>query len=405
MDATIALDDADLPWIDLLSDAYRDDPGAVVRAARERSWLARTGQGLQVLSYAVIKQMVADPDIDSAGPDYYRRMGGSELLVEYATNGMLPLIQGLRHDRIRKVLQTGFSGKRILDMRPVMREVTEHLIDRFAERSEFDLVADFSHHYPLEVLCAMIGVPERDIPQFAEWTLALALMSRVPLAPHVTAIDDALQGLYGYFRALVDERRVHPENDFVTTLIQAEAAGESLTEPELFGSLVNLLFAGHDTTRYQFVWVIQQLLTHRAEWNRVVADPALAAGAVEETLRLEPSLGGFVRQVSKDVVYRGIRLPAGTFLSLSSFAANRDPEIFPDPERFDIGRPNAHLHLTFGRGSHLCLGNALARNEMTEALKIFAKRFPDLSFAGMPTYAEGYSGMRGAEILPLAVHG
>jgi cytochrome P450 len=405
MDSTIALDDADLPWIDLHGEDFRANPGAVVHAARERSWLARTGQGLQVLSYAVIKQMVADPDIDSAGPDYYRRMGGSELLVEYATNGMLPLIQGLRHDRIRKVLQAGFSGKRILDMRPVMRQVTGHLIDRFADRSEFDLVADFSHHYPLEVLCAMIGVPERDIPQFAEWTLALALMSRVPLAPHVKAIDDALQGLYGYFRALVDERRIHPENDFVTTLIRAEAAGESLSEPELFGSLVNLLFAGHDTTRYQFVWVIQQLLTHRGEWNRIVADPSLAAGAVEETLRLEPSLGGFVRQVSKDVVYRGIRLPAGTFLSLSSFAANRDPEMFPNPERFDITRPNAHLHLTFGRGSHLCLGNALARNEMTEALKIFAQRFPDLSFAGAATYAEGYSGMRGAEILPLAVHG
>jgi cytochrome P450 len=405
MDPIIALEDADLPWIDLHGAEYRDNPGAVVRAARERSWLARTGQGLQVLSYAVIKQMVSDPEIDSAGPYYYRRMGGSELLVEYATNGMLPLIQGLRHDRIRKVLQTGFSGKRVLDMRPVMRAVTEQLIERFADRSEFDLVADFSHHYPLEVLCAMIGVPERDIPQFAEWTLALALMSRVPLAPHVMAIDDALRGLYGYFRALVDERRIHPENDFVTTLIQAEAAGESLTEPELFGSLVNLLFAGHDTTRYQFVWVIQQLLTHRGEWNRIVADPSLAAGAVEETLRLEPSLGGFVRQVRKDVVYRGIRLPAETFLSLSSFAANRDPEIFPDPERFDITRPNAHLHLTFGRGSHVCLGNALARNEMTEALKIFAQRFPDLSFAGTPTYGEGYSGMRGAEILPLAIHG
>ncbi|MDB5396173.1 MAG: hypothetical protein JWM91_3679 [Rhodospirillales bacterium] len=405
MDSSIALDDADLPWIDLHGDEYRADPGVVVRAARECSWLARTAQGLQVLSYAVIKQMVADPDIDSAGPDYYRRMGGSELLVEYATNGMLPLIQGLRHDRIRKVLQTGFSGKRIIDMRPVMRQVTEHLIDRFADRSEFDLVADFSHHYPLEVLCAMIGVPERDIPQFAEWTLALALMSRAPLAPHLADIDRALHGLYGYFRELVDERRVHPKDDFVTTLIRAEAAGETLTEAELFGSLVNLLFAGHDTTRYQFVWVIQQLLTHRGEWNRIVADPALAAGAVEETLRLEPSLAGFVRQVSKDVVYRGIRLPAGTFLSLSAFAANRDPEVFPDPDRFDITRANAHMHLTFGRGAHLCLGNALARNEMTEALKIFAQRFPDLSFAGAATYSEGYSGMRGAEILPLAVHG
>ncbi len=400
----ISLDDADLPVIDFQGPEYLADPAGVLGAARERSWLARSGQGFQVLSHAVIKQMVADPDIDSAGPDYYRRMGGSELLVEYATNGMLPLIQGLRHDRIRKVLQRGFSGKRIVEMRPVMRRVAGRLIDRFAGRPEFDLVADFSHHYPLEVLCALIGVPECDIEQFSLWTLALARMSRVPIAPHLADIDDALRGLYGYFRELVAERRVRPTDDFVTTLIQAEAVGEELTEPELFGSLVNLLFAGHDTTRYQFVWVIQQLMTHRDQWERVVVDPGLAAGAVEETLRLEPSLQGFIRQVRKDVVYRGIRLPAGTFLSLNALSANRDPEVFIDPDRFDITRSNAHLHLTFGRGAHLCLGNSLARAEMAEALQMFAARFPDLSLAGEPTYPEGYSGMRGAEYLPLAAN-
>jgi cytochrome P450 len=400
-ESIIDLDDAELPVIDFQGQAYLSDPAGVLRAARERSWLARSGQGFQVLSHAVIKQMVADPDIDSAGPDYYRRMGGSDLLVEYATNGMLPLIQGLRHDRIRKVLQRGFTGKRIVEMKPVMRRVAGHLIDRFAGRGHFDLVADFSHHYPLEVLCALIGVPDKDIPQFSLWTVDLALMSRVPIGPHLAAIDDALRSLYGYFRELVPERRAWPTDDFVTTLIQAQAGGEELTEAELFGSLVNLLFAGHDTTRYQFVWVIQQLMTHRDQWEKVVANPALAAGAVEETLRFEPSLQGFVRQVRKDVVYRNIRLPAGTFLSLNAFAANRDPAVFADPDRFDITRPNASQQLTFGRGAHLCLGNALARSEMTEALQLFAGRFPHLTLAGEPTYPEGYSGMRGAEHLPL----
>jgi len=400
----ISLDEADLPAIDFQGTEYLTDPSGVLRAARERSWLARSGQGFQVLSHAVIKQMVADPDIDSAGPDYYRRMGGSDLLVEYATNGMLPLIQGLRHDRIRKVLQRGFSGRRIVDMRPVMWRVAGHLVDRLAGRPSFDLVADFSHHYPLEVLCALIGVPEKDIPKFSLWTLDLALMSRVPIGPHLAAIDAALKSLYAYFRVLVAERRVKPTDDFVTALIEAEAAGEELTEPELFGSLVNLLFAGHDTTRYQFVWVIQQLMTHRDQWDRLVANPSLAAGAVEETLRLQPSLQGFIRQVSRDVVYRGIRLPAGTFLSLNALAANRDPDVFDDPDRFDITRPNAQQQLTFGRGAHLCLGNALARSEMTEALQIFATRFPNLTLAGEPTYPEGYSGMRGAEHLPLAAN-
>ena len=148
-DPIVALDDADLPWIDFLGSEFKADPAGVLRAARERSWLARSPQGYHVLSHAVIKQMVADPDIDSAGPDLYRRVGGSDRLVEYATNGMLPLIQGLRHDRIRRVLQRGFTGKRIVEMRPVIRDVANHLIDRFAQSGTFDLIADFSHHYPI----------------------------------------------------------------------------------------------------------------------------------------------------------------------------------------------------------------------------------------------------------------
>jgi cytochrome P450 len=394
---------ADLPWIDLEGQDYLIDPGAVFAAARRRSPIVRTARGYEVITYDVIKQMVLDPKLDSTGTEFYREAGGSDLIVEYALNGMLPLIQNPRHDRIRKVLQRGFTLPRINALRPVMQTVANRLIDRCVGRESCDLVADFSHRYPLEVLCTLIGVPEADMDQFGAWTVELGRLAQFPLIPHIPAIDAALTGLYAYCRDLVKERRARPQDDFVSAMVAAEVEGEQLSEVELLGALVNFLFAGHDTTRYQFGWVIQLLMEHRAEWDRLCGDSALAAGAVEEALRLQPSLHVFLRRVIQETTYAGVVLPAGTSLILNSFAANRDPAMFPDPERFDIGRANANRHLTFSYGTHLCLGQALARAEMAEALQVFVRRFPGMTMAGEADIAGGLSFMRGAERLPISL--
>ncbi len=394
---------ADLPWIDLEGDDYRADPGAVFAAARRRSPLVRTVRGYEVIAYEVIKQMVLDPKLDSTGTEFYREAGGSDLIVEYALNGMLPLIQNPRHDRIRKVLQRGFTLPRINGLRPVMRAVATRLIDRCHGRESVDLVADFSHRYPLEVLCTLIGVPQADMDQFGAWTVELGRLAQFPLVPHVARIDEALSGLYAYCRDLLKQRRAQPREDFVSDMITAQIDGEQLSEAELLGALVNFLFAGHDTTRYQFGWVIQLLMKHRTEWDRLVEDPSLAPMAVEEALRLQPSLHVFLRRVVEDVTYGGLILPVGTSLILNSFAANRDPAMFPDPDRFDIRRANANRHLTFSYGTHVCLGQALARAEMAEALQIFVQRFPGMTAAGEAEIVGGLSFMRGAERQPVSL--
>jgi cytochrome P450 len=396
----------DLPWIDFGGERYAREPLEVLREARERYWIANSARGLQVLTHDAVSRMALDPRLDSIGPDYYTQQGGSQWIIEYATNAALPMIPAPRHDRIKKVLQKGFGLKRINEMRETMRAVANRLLDRMIEHGGGDLVEDFSHRYPLEVLCTMMGVPETDIERFGKWTVDLGLLSRYPVAPHAPKIDAALQGLYGYFTELVAERRAKPQNDFVSTLVTAQSEGEDLSEAELLGALVNLLFAGHDTTRYQFGWVIQQLMKHREQWDMVVANPALASGAVEETIRTEPSLTMFLRKVVEDAVYGEVLLPKGTLLTLNSYAANHDPAMFPDPYRFDITRRNAGRQLTFGYGPHVCLGNALARAEMTEALQLFLARVPRLSLAGEPEFPEGQateSAMRGAEKLPVSM--
>lgn len=400
---------ADLPFLDFEGARYATEPVRLLGELRAKSWLVNSNRGPQVLSHAVMSRMVLDPILDSAGDEYYRVQGGSDWIIEYATNAALPLIRAPRHDRIKKVLQRGFGLKRINEMRLVMRRVANRLLDRIeANGGQGDLVSDFSHHYPLEVLCELMGVPEKDIPRFGHWTVDLGYLASFPLKPHVPRIDAALSGLWTYFRELVEIRRAEPKDDFVSVLIQAQAEGEELSESELLGSLVNLLFAGHDTTRYQFGWVMQRLMAHREQWDMVIANPALAGNAIEETMRTEPSLTGFPRYVTKDVVYNDILIPAGSFLGLNAYAANHDPEVFPDPEKFDITRKNSNRQLTFGYGPHLCLGNGLARAEMTEALQIFTKRFPGLRLTGAPEFPEGQatnSAMRGAERLPLALGG
>jgi cytochrome P450 len=175
----------------------------------------------------------------------------------------------------------------------------------------------------------------------------------------------------------------------------------ALSEDELQGALLNLLFAAHDTTRYQFGWVVQLLLRHGV-WTTVGTDRTLVASAVDEAMRVEPALHIMLRKATTDVEYRNLLFPAGTLITLNIYAANHDPVVFPDPHRFDLARPNANRHLGFGHGGHLCLGHALARAEMAEALSVFLDRFPELHAAGEPWHEPGFSSMSGAERIPLA---
>lgn len=395
------LTESAVPHVDLLGPGYRRDPAGEFRSARESSWMTHTVRGYEVISYAACQELSVDRRLDSVGPEYYRELGASDEIMWYATQASLPMIGGERHGRIRKALQHGFTRKHIEKLRPRMRAVASRLIDRMSELDPFDLVADFTHVYPIEVLCALMGVPERDIPRFSAWTVDLGLLARYPLEPHMPRIDAAIRGLRAYFAELIAERRERPREDFVSMVIAAQRETGALTMDELCGALLNLLFAGHDTTRYQFGWVVQ-LLVEQGEWDRVRREPELVPGAIEEAMRLEPSLHVLLRKALDDVEYGDLVIGAGTLLILNTFAANRDPAMFPEPDRFDVARPNAGRHLTFGQGGHMCLGHLLARVEMAEALRLFLERFPELGFAGAPAVPGGLSAMSGAESIPMS---
>lgn len=391
---------ADVPDVDLADEAFRADTADAFDRLRAVSWIVRTVRGYEVLDYEVVRQMCVDRRLDSIGAEYYQNLGASEPVMWWATQGSLPMIEGERHDRIRASLQRGFTRRRIDALRPLMRTIAGRLVDSLAEHDPLDLVAEFTHRYPLEVMCGLMGVPGEDVDRFLAWTVDLGLLARVPLAPHLGRLDEAIEGLRAYLHELAARRRVEPCDDFVTDLVGAQNDG-ALTEDELEGALLNLLFAAHDTTRYQFGWVVQQLVRHGA-WTAVRADRALVPNAVDEAMRVEPALHIMLRKAATDVEYRGLVIPRGTLLTLNIYAANHDPAVFPDPHRFDLSRPNAGRHVGFGHGGHLCLGHALARAEMAEALDIFLDRFAELWVAEDPWHESGFSSMSGAERILLS---
>jgi len=399
------LEDLALPYLDYESHEYRADPASVVRAARERIWLARSVRGYEVLSYETCSQLTLDKEhLDGAGSAYYRQQDASDLIIEYASEGMLPLMPWIRHDPIRRVLQLAFSASRVRQLRPVMRACAEGLLDAHTVSGELDLVADFNDAYPIEVVCRLLGVPVADIPLFKEWTVSLARLSYHPIGPYRGEIDRALRGLYEYFRDLVARRRAVPAHDFVTAIIEAESDpgnADRLSEGEMFGALVNLLFAGHDTTRLQLGSAVALLMQNRTQWDALVENPDLATAAIDESMRLQPSLHTILRTVTQDLVIDDIHFSPGTPIALNIFAANRDPAMFPNPDEFDLTRANATKHLTFGRGHRLCLGHALARAEMTEALQVLATRFPDMHLVESSAFSGSSAATQGLEMIRL----
>jgi cytochrome P450 len=224
-------------------------------------------------------------------------------------------------------------------------------------------------------------------------------MGAVPLAPGFPRLEEALELLGRFVGELVDDRRARPRADFISALIAAQASEAQLTDDEIVWNLVNLLFAGQDTTRYQLASAARVLAAAPGAWNALADDPGLVPAALEETMRLRPVSQFVVRRVDRPVAAGGFRFPARRRIILNLLAAARDPDTFPDPDRYDPGREVTY-RLPFGWGHHYCLGHALARAEMCEALSLLTASVADVEI-GNATDAPAAAMLGGPERLPV----
>jgi cytochrome P450 len=321
--------------------------------------------GVTVLGYDECQTVLTHPDTFSSSI-YDQIMGpvmGRTLLE----------LEGAEHRASRALVSPSFRTALLERWRSELVEVVVHeLIDRFAPRGRAELAREFTFAFPVQVIARMMGLPRQDYPRFQR--LSIELLNVVYDWDCGIAASASLKA---YLTEVLAERRRNPQDDLISTLAESEIDGARLTDDEIFAFLLLILPAGVETTYRASGNLLVALLTEPALLDALRADRGLLRGAFEEALRWEPPITTVVRRAVHDCELGGVAIPAGTNVSVSVAAANRDPTRYPDPDRFDPTRRNI-AHLTFGGGPHLCLGMHLARMEATVALNALLDRVPDL---------------------------
>ena len=308
------------------------------------------------------------------------------------------------HSRLRKLMNKGFSPAATEALRPRIESLVDTMLDDLAGQSEVDLMPHLAHPFPAKVIAYLLDAPDSMHVDLIRWSDAVAMMVGNPArnAEQLTAAQNALLSLTDFFRTLVAERRRNPGTDLISLLLEIEADGEVLTEDELYGQCIMLLFGGHETTRNLIGNGILTLLQHPSQLAQLRDNPSLIRSCVEELLRFQSPVQYISRLAKEDMEIEGAPLRAGEPILIMLGAANRDPKQFKDPDTFDPARLN-NPHLAFGAGTHFCIGNAIARLEAQTAILKTIQRFPKLHLATQPaTWTPNYA-LRGLNSLPLTL--
>ena len=310
------------------------------------------------------------------------------------------------HDRMRKLVSRAFTPRAITRMQPVALEVMTKYLDAVDGAGSFDAVADFAAPFPVEVISAILGVPEADRQQIRHWTDLM--LSRLPNDPAPTpeGMHAGLEQVL-YFLGLIQEKRRHPGDDMIDQLIAAEVEDEDgtthrLTDEEVAGFATLLAAAGSETVTKLVGSAIVLFHRNPGEWAKVLGDRSKIVNAVEETLRYWAPSQYQGRFSHLDSEWHGSTIPAGFPVFLITGAANRDPREYDDPDRFDIDR-EIGLSVGLGHGVHSCLGAALARLESRMAIELWADRFPAYAVDEDGCRRVNMSNVAGYSNVPVAV--
>ena len=375
------------PLDSLLADpALIDDPYPTYRRLREEApvfWSAQMN-GWVVTRYEDVLRTFSDPQHFRNGGRFEPVFDAlpAEVHAEFAPmrRHFMHGIIGADppdHTRLRALVQKAFAPRALDAMRVPVAEIVARLLDECAGRDEIDVVRDLANPLPVLVIAQMLGVPAEMGPLFKRWSdevMRFQSSGRATL-DEMRISRRALFEFRAALEALFAQRRADPRDDLVTALVQAEDQGDRLSEEELLATCVTLLVAGHETTTNLIANGLLALLTNLGQLEMLRENPSLMGTAVEEMLRYDTSLQRNRRIVGEDVDLNGQQLRRGQFVMQVIGAANRDPEVFTEPDWFDITRsPNPHIG--FGRGIHFCLGAPLARIEAPAALAALLERFP-----------------------------
>ncbi|MFC4011843.1 cytochrome P450 [Nonomuraea purpurea] len=300
------------------------------------------------------------------------------------------------HTRLRRLVSRAFTPRMVESLRPRVRAIAERLVAAYADKGGGDLIAEVAEPLPVTVIAEMLGVPDQDRHLLRPWSADICLMYELnpgSQAQHTAA--RAAEEFAGYLKSLAARRRRAPGDDLISALTQIP----ELTEDELVGTCVLLLNAGHEATVNVTGNGWWALFRNPGELQRLREDRSLLPTAVEELMRWDTPLQMFERWVLEDIEVHGVRIPRGSEVALLFGSANRDPAVFDDPDRLDVGRAD-NPHISFGAGIHFCLGAPLARIELIESFGALLDRAPKLELRQEPTWKPGYviRGLRSLEL-------
>ena len=360
-----------------------------LREGARAHWFARDdGDGFWVLSrYEDVVHVSRHPELFSSwqnGAIVRRRVQMLED-AEAALAGQRLMMLNMDppdHTKLRGIVQKAFTPRRVLGLEPRLRELTNEIIDSALEKGEGDFVPDVAAELPLEAIAELMGIPLEDRRKIFDWSNQMIGSEDPDFQTDAQGEQAAAGQIYLYANEMAEARRKEPREDIITTLIHAEVDGEKLENLEFEMFFVLLAVAGNETTRNAISHGMLGFLEHPDQWERLRADRSLLDSAIEEVLRWATPVMQFQRTATQDLRIGEQDIAAGDKVAIYYSTANRDPEVFDDPDRFDIGRdPNPHIAFG-GGGPHFCLGANLARLELRLMFEALVERMPELEPTG-----------------------
>ena len=367
--------DAGLPTIEYDVTSAPAEVYPQLLAAQREAPIALGPFGPEILSYELVRTILRDSRFQIP-PGYILSVQGitSGPLWHKVVNSLLGM-EGETHQRVRSVVSKAFTPRAVERLHATIVDIIDEIVEPISRQGHCDVVTDIARPYPVPIICALLGAPREDWQQFSVWTDLVFKAFTFPFdLDDLPEVMGAWAELDDYIDDMVARRRHTLTDDLLSDLIRAEHQGERLNVEELRMLAAALLLAGTDTTRNQVAASVGVLCDHPDQWELLRRTPDLAMAAVDETMRHSPIANSTLRAAIDDVEFAGILFPAGTMVIANTAAANRDPAIYDDPNRFDITRKGLPPILTFGGGMHFCLGANLARLELAEALKVITSR-------------------------------
>jgi cytochrome P450 len=355
--------------VDLMRDPHA--PAALTELARVSAVATDVAGLLWVLRYADVERLAVDRRLHGVRLTIFDLMGVTEGPLRRWYGSLMFTNEGDEHGRLRRLVNAAFKPRAVNALREATTEIVGERFGELRRDGGGDLIRTLQY-VPMRVMCDLLGVPHEDVSIFGSWADALSPVFLFMSPEQIAAATDAIGALLGYLDELVDRRRRHPDDDLISALIAAEDEGNRLTHEELLDMVANLLVGGHDTTTSQIGCTLFELLGHPEAVAELAARPQTIALAVDETLRLQPAIFFLPRTVIEPIEIAGTVRAPGSLLGLATAAANRDPAVWDRPDDFVLDRfekSDAPRLLTFGTGSHYCLGANLARMTLEEAVR------------------------------------